>query len=130
MTEFLERLYDAYRQFGRQPGALVWNGVLTVAEHGVQLVVVLTMASALGLVQEVVPFLAVTAVYLLIYRLPISPDGWGVGELASIGLYGLIGISPEGAFGLAFFAHVMQLVVVLPGLWFLCRSEPIRVTPV
>ena len=130
MTEFLQRLYDAYRQFGEHRGTLAWNSLLTLAEHGLQLVVVLTMATALGLVQNVIPFLAVTAVYLLIYRLPISPDGWGVGEVASIGLYGLIGMSPENAFGLAFLAHVMQLFVVLPGLWFFCRSQPIHITQV
>ena len=130
ITEFLQRVYDAYRQFGTKRSALLWNGLLTLAEHGLQLVVVLTMATVLGLVQNVVLFLGVTAVYLLIYRLPISPDGWGVGEVASIGLYGLIGMSPESAFSLAFFAHVMQIFVVLPGLCFLCPFEPVQSTQV
>jgi glycosyltransferase 2 family protein len=122
MIEFLQRLYEAYRQFGKHRGALAWNGFLTAAEHGLQLVVALTIATSLGLVQDVLPFLAVTALYLLIYRLPISPDGWGIGEVASIGLYGLIGMSPESAFGLAFFAHVMQMLVVLPGAWFFVNN--------
>jgi uncharacterized protein (TIRG00374 family) len=114
IADFLRRLYSAYRRYGNKRQALAWNGCLTVLEHGLQLLVTLTMATSLGLVQSVFPFLAVTAVYLLIYRLPISPDGWGVGEVASISLYGLIGIPPERAFALAFLAHIMQMLVVLP----------------
>jgi uncharacterized protein (TIRG00374 family) len=129
MAEFLQRLYDAYRQFGKHRGALAWNGFLTAAEHGLQLLVALAIAISLGLVQDMLLFLAITALYLLIYRFPISPDGWGVGEAVSIGLYGLIGISPESAFGLAFFSHVMQMLVVLPGVWFFCRSEPDPISP-
>jgi glycosyltransferase 2 family protein len=122
LPDFLERLYSAYRQYGEKRRALAWNGFLTVVEHALQLLVALAIATALGLVQSVVPFLAVTAVYLLIYRLPISPDGWGLGEVASIALYGLIGMPPESAFGLAFFAHVMQVLIVLPGAWFFVKN--------
>jgi len=51
-------------------------------------------------------------------RLPISPDGWGVGEVAAIGLYSLVGVPAEEAFALAFLSHILQTLVVLPGLWF------------
>ena len=78
------------------------------------------MATGLGLVQRSLPFLAVTALYLLIYRIADFTGWMGIGEVASIGLYGLIGMSPESAFGLAFLAHVMQVLIVLPGAWFFC----------
>jgi glycosyltransferase 2 family protein len=119
---FFERLYKAYCHYRQQRRALLWNGLLTVVEHGLQLLVILVMARSLGFDQNAILFLAVTSVYLLIYRFPISPDGWGINEATAIGLYGLIGMSPESAFALAFFARVMQLIVVLPGLWFRSRS--------
>lgn len=126
IPHFLEGLRTAYREYGNKRAVLVWNGSLTVAEHALQLLVALVMATGLGLVHAIVPFLAVTAVYLLIYRVPISPDGWGLGEVAAIALYGFIGLTSESAFGMAFLAHIMQVLVVLPGAWFFCRSESIK----
>ena len=123
LLDFIQRLFQAYSQFGKRRYALAWNGALTVVEHGLQIFVHLAMALSLGIKANTLLFLAVTAVFLVLYRLPIAPDGWGVGEVAAIGLYGLIGISAEDAFAMAFFAHVMQMIVVLPGLWFLCRSN-------
>ena len=41
------------------------------------MLIVLAMARSLGIDAGAVPFLAITAVHLLIYRLPISPDGSG-----------------------------------------------------
>lgn len=120
---FFQRLYEAYCHYSSQRGALAWNGMLTVAEQALQVLLILAMARSLGIAADTWPFLAVTTIHLLVYRLPIAPDGWGVNEATAIGLYGLIGMAPESAFALAFFAHVIQLVVVLPGLWFLCQSK-------
>ncbi len=116
---FFQRLIGAYLRFTKCRGTLVWNGFLTVCEHGLQLLIVLMMARSIGIEVDVIPFMAITAVHLLIYRLPISPDGWGVGEVTAIGLYGLIGVAPESGFALALLSHVLQMIVVLPGLWFL-----------
>jgi len=123
LLDFIQRLFEAYSRYGKRRRALAWNGGLTVVEHGLQIFVYWAMARSLGIQANTLLFLAVTAVFLVLYRLPIAPDGWGVGEVAAIGLYGLIGISAEDAFAMAFFAHVMQMIVVLPGLWFLCRSN-------
>ena len=119
---YFRPVYQAYANYREHCKTLAQYGVLTVVEHGLQMLVMLAMAESLGIHVEATLFLAVTAVHLLIYRLPLSPDGWGVGEVTAIGLYGLIGIPPEGGFALAFLAHLMQTIVVLPGLWFLWRS--------
>jgi uncharacterized protein (TIRG00374 family) len=122
LLDFLKRLCDAYAHYRERRSILVWNGVLTVVEHGLQMLIVFTMAQSLGITADTVLFAAVTAIYLLVYRLPVSPDGWGVGEITAVGLFGLIGVPTESAFALAFLAHVLQTMVVLPGLWFLWRS--------
>ncbi|GIX49598.1 MAG: hypothetical protein KatS3mg131_3809 [Candidatus Tectimicrobiota bacterium] len=116
------RFLEAYVQYGKHRRALAWNGMLTVVEHGLQLCIVLAMAYGLGIVADPLLFLSVATVHTLLYRLPIAPDGWGVGEASAIGLYGLIGILPEQAFSLAFLSHVMQLLVALPGIWFMGRD--------
>lgn len=120
-----QRLFEAYSRFRQCSRALVTNGILTILEHALQFLVYVTLAKSLGIQVELLMFLSVTAFFLLIYRLPISPDGWGVGEVAAIGLYSLIGISAEDAFAMVFLGHILQTVVVLPGLWFLWRSQPI-----
>jgi uncharacterized protein (TIRG00374 family) len=119
---FFQRLCEAYSEFRDRHSALIWNGLLTVFEHGLQILIVFAMATSLGITADTTLFFAVTAVYLLIYRLPLSPDGWGIGEITAVGLFGLIGISAESGFALAFLSHVLQTIVVLPGLWFLWRS--------
>jgi glycosyltransferase 2 family protein len=119
---FFQRLCEAYAQFSRRRRALFRNALLTLIEHAVQIGIVFAMARSLDIRIDAVPFLAVTAVYLLIYRFPVSPDGWGVGEVTAVGLFGLIGVSAESGFALAFLSHVLQTIVILPGLWFLWRS--------
>lgn len=130
-VEFLARLSEAYATYGERRTALLSNGVVTLFEQGVQILAVLMQASALGIDAWNLPFLCITAMHLLVYRIPIAPDGWGVGELSAIGFYGLIGVAPADAFALALLAHVVQTVVVLPGLWFLVasRSAPVRAAP-
>jgi len=120
---FFKKLLDAYSQYRTNRKSLAFNGILTLFEHALQVAIFGFMAHSLGFEVGILLFLSVTAVFLLIYRLPIAPDGWGVGEITAIGLYGLIGISAEEAFALAFLAHVMQTLVVLPGLWFYWQTS-------
>jgi uncharacterized protein (TIRG00374 family) len=126
IAEFFCQLSHACSQYGNQPRVLIWNWLLALVEHGLQMVIVFAMALSLGISADILLFLSVTAVYLLIYRLPISVDGWGIGELSAVGLFGIIGVSSENGFALAFLSHVLQIIVVLPGLWFLWRFGPVN----
>jgi uncharacterized protein (TIRG00374 family) len=120
---FFDRLIATYARYAAHPSALIWNWALTTVEHGLQLCIVFVMARSLHIETEPILFLAATTVYMFIYRLPVSPDGWGLGEITAIGVYGLIGISPVHGFALALLSHVLQTVVALPGLWFLEIGE-------
>ena len=122
-VSLLHRFYEAYARYGNAPRAVNLNILLTLIAHGTQMVVILLIARSVGIDVGTVAFLAVTAVHTLVYRLPIAPDGWGVGELAAIGLYGQIGVGAEAAFSMMFLAHLLQMAVVLPGLWFLLRGD-------
>ena len=122
VLNFFRRVGAAYSRFSHSHQAVLLNAVLTVLEHGLQILIVFAMAKSLDIRADTLSFLAVTAVYLLIYRLPVAPDGWGIGEVAAVGLFGLIGVSAENGFALAFLSHVLQTIVILPGFWFLWRS--------
>jgi glycosyltransferase 2 family protein len=115
----LHRLYEAYAHFSSAKGALAANIALTLVEHAVQMVAFLLVARSLAIEVDPIPFFAMTGLQFLVFRIPISPDGWGIGELSAIGLYGLIGIGAEAAFTMMFFNHILTTAACLPGLWFL-----------
>lgn len=116
------KLYEAYSRFAEARGALGLNFALTLAEHLLQMVILLAIAAALGIAAPPLLFLAISAAHLLVLRIPISPEGWGVGELSAIGLYALIGIEAEAAFAIMFVFHVLVLIACLPGLVFLFQG--------
>ena len=115
----LHRLYQAYAHFSSAKNALAANMVLTLTEHALQMAVFLLVARNLGIEVDAILFFAMTGVQFLVFRIPISPDGWGIGELSAIGLFGLIGVSAEAAFTMMFVNHILTTVACLPGLWFL-----------
>ena len=64
------------------------------------------------------PFFAAAALHGLILKLPIAPDGWGVGELTAIAVYGAATLAGHwGPWGLAlglaiaFFEAITVLVL-------------------
>lgn len=117
------KLYTAYSQFAAAKRALGVNFALTLGEHLLQMLIQLALALALGLVPPVLLFLAVSAAHTLILRLPVSPEGWGVGELSAVAMYGLIGIDAEAAVAIMLVYHALVLVTCLPALFFLLQAE-------
>jgi uncharacterized protein (TIRG00374 family) len=115
----LHRSYAAYAGLSRYPETLLANFALTVLEHGLQLLIWFTIATGLDIDIEPLLFFAAAAIKMLISRLPISPDGWGTGELAAIALFGLIGISAAAAFTMSVVYHFLGMVAALPGFVFL-----------
>ncbi len=124
LIRLLHRLYEAYTHFSRARWPLALNVLLTLAEHGLQMVIFLLLARSLGVEADPVLLFAITGVLFLVFRIPISPDGWGISELSAIGLYGLIGIGPEAAFTMMLSSHVLVIIACLPGLWFLLLGKP------
>ena len=115
----LHRLYAAYAGFSDHPRMLLVQFVLTVLEQGLQILILFTIAGSLGIALEPVIFAAAAALRLLILRIPITPDGWGTGELAAIAVFGLVGISAASAFSMSVIYRFLGMAAVLPGflLW-------------
>jgi uncharacterized protein (TIRG00374 family) len=113
----------AFARFGAQPRHLALNALLTVVEQGLQMLLYLGIAWSIDAVPAVIPFLAATALFTLVVRLPIAPDGWGVGELAAIGAYGLVGVSAAQAFSVSAIGHFVPMVALVPGLVLLLASN-------
>jgi uncharacterized protein (TIRG00374 family) len=112
----LHRFYGAYADFSRHPRALLCNLLLTLLEHGLQLVILYTIVRSLGIDVGAVWFFAAAAVQTLILRVPVTPDGWGTGELAAIAVFGLVGISAAAAFASSVIWRFLGVVATLPVL--------------
>ena len=119
LVGILHTVYAAYADFSYHPKTLIANFLLTLLEHGLQLLIVFTIATSLGSQPEPVAFFAAAAVYMLILRIPIVPDGWGTGELAAIAAFGVIGISAAAGFTISVVYHFLGMVAALPGFLFL-----------
>jgi len=105
------------------PGAVL----LMAVYHALSLAALLVIAMAAGVERDWTVLLIVFPHTLLAAALPISVNGWGVRELATVTLFGFVGVGPEKAlivslaFGLAIFVTRVPMAL----LWFaLRRAEP------
>ena len=122
----LHGFYESYARFSRDSGRLALDFALTLFEHLLQMAIVFVIARSLDIAAPAAVFFAATAVYLLILRIPVAPDGWGVGEATAIGVFALIGITAENAFAVSLTGHALMLAGALPGLlvFLLHRQQP------
>ena len=111
----LHRFYGAYADFSRHPQTLLANLLLTMLEHGLQLLILYTIMVSLGVDVGPVVFFAAASVQMLILRVPVTPDGWGTGELAAIAVFGMIGIGAAAAFAASVIYRFLGVVATLPG---------------
>ena len=109
------RFYAAYALYGRDRRGLLVAAGLAVAEHGVQMLLVLAIALSLDVAAGPVALLAAAALFLLVLRLPLAPDGWGVGELSAVGLLGLAGVGAATAFSVSLVNHLVLMLALVPG---------------
>ncbi|MGH6918377.1 MAG: flippase-like domain-containing protein [Geminicoccaceae bacterium] len=109
----LHRFYGAYADFSRHPRTLLANLLLTMLEHGLQLLILHTIVVSLNIEVGAVVFFAAASVQTLILRVPVTPDGWGTGELAAIAVFGLIGISAAAAFATSVIYRFLGVVATL-----------------
>jgi glycosyltransferase 2 family protein len=129
LLRLLHDLYQAYARYGGARTTLAWNLFLTAAEQALQMMVLLLVARCLGIEVGAVAFLSITAVQILLLRIPLLPSGLGLWEVTAIGAYALIGVPPEAAFALIFLMRILWIAAALPGLWFLLRpAEEARTT--
>ena len=112
----LHRFYGAYADFSRHPRTLLANLLLTMLEHGLQLLILYTIVASLNIEVGALVFFAAASVQTLILRLPVTPDGWGTGELAAIAMFGLIGIGAAAAFATSVINRFLGVVATLPAL--------------
>jgi hypothetical protein len=120
IVEKLRQFHDVYRGYGRNRTALAVFFALTMVEQC--LIVLATWVTALALSIDVGLVLMAGAVPLsmLVSRLPVSIDGFGVYEGVMVLILGLAGISAAEAVALTLAYRGLQVVLWLP--WWLAYT--------
>lgn len=74
---------------------------------------------ALGIQASTLDFVLITPLVFLFALLPISFAGWGIRELGSVWLFGLVGLNSEQSSAISIMFGLMLIVAGVPGLFML-----------
>lgn len=109
---------DAYR---RVPWTLAYSALLGCANQLLRALSFVIGAWALGLDIDAGLLVAIVPIAILVALLPISLGGVGPREATFVGLLGVAGVAPEGAFALILVREALNLLTALPGAWLFFR---------
>lgn len=113
----LYTLYSAYSDYRDQKAVMFLFVALTMLEVSMPIIWSWLVALAIGLDQiNPLHFFAFVPLTLLISRLPISIDGFGVNEAAYVYFLSLAGVASEEGFAIGFITHILYLICLTPGL--------------
>jgi len=93
-----------------------FNGIVTYALLGL----------ALGVRIDFLTFILIVPLVFLVALLPISFAGWGVREVGSVWLFGMVGVAKESALAMSIAFGLVLIIAGLPGLPYIFRRN---VTP-
>jgi uncharacterized protein (TIRG00374 family) len=119
---FLERLSAAAGTYRARPGLLGVNLIINICEHMLQIAALFVLARGMGITLDVAPFLAVTAVIMLVRRGAGMLEGWGLAESGLVMLYNLSGVPAAESVALALALWATSLIASLPGAFLLPRT--------
>ena len=106
------RSYTNYRHNRSQLGGFL---VLSLLENLFPLVWTYFLSLAFNIEVPLLYFFILIPIVLVLVRLPISLDGFGIQEGTFVYFLGLIGVDGSQAFLLGFVSHLLAILSVLPG---------------
>lgn len=118
----LDELADRLQGFRHQRRLFMELFIVALGVQVMRIGVHILVARALGLGVPATYFFLFVPLLAVIVSLPISLNGIGVREAAGIQLFGLVGLSPGGAFSLQFTTYLVAVAVsLIGGVVFLVR---------
>lgn len=122
----LAKIYQSYREYRGNRAALAWFFVLTLVENALPILRAYLVALALHAPVELTWFFVIVPLELLLIRIPISFDGFGLREGLFVYFLSLVGISETMGFAIGLTNHMLFLVAVLPGGLFYAMDPTAR----
>jgi uncharacterized protein (TIRG00374 family) len=115
LAAMLGRIYASYREYRSDRGTLAMFFALTLLENGFPIVRAWVVAAALGVDVSLGWFLVIVPLELMLIRIPLSFDGFGIREGLFVYFLGMVGVDQGTAFAIGLVNHVLFLVGTLPG---------------
>jgi len=112
------RLSSAVKLWASQPQRLFFALLTSWMGMSVNFVAIWILASGLGTSVTLLDVVGASALTYYLTIIPLSINGYGIRELAIVGLYTQLGATVEQASALALLSRLIFLIVSLPGvLW-------------
>ena len=107
------------------PGLFVVTAVVGLAGSLASVFAAYALARALGLPLDFSAAIFTVPLLLTLIAVPVSLAGWGLREGLAIFLFGLVGVSHDGALALSILMGLLGVVLSLPGglVWLLTRER-------
>lgn len=115
IVQKLRQIVRSYASFSGNMGAMLWFFVLSLVENLFPLMWAYLLSVAFNIEVPVLYFFILIPIVLVLIRLPISLDGFGINEGAFVFFLALIGVSHEEGLLLGLSFHLLTLLIVLPG---------------
>jgi len=129
----IEKLYKSYQLYREHKGVLFLFFLLTCLENLLPIIRSYIIAIAFSAAVPLAYFFVIVPIELILVRLPLSLDGFGIREGIFVFFLSLIGISTEVGFSVGLTNHLVFLIALLPGgVFYLLnreRSETILTVP-
>jgi uncharacterized protein (TIRG00374 family) len=110
----LRQLHASYQAYKENKGILAGFFALTLVERGIDILLTWIVARGLGIEVSLVFVAGALPLALLVSRIPISINGWGVFDGMFLLLMSLGGISPAESIAIALVARILTPLAYLP----------------
>lgn len=119
----LEQVYRSYQSYNGDKASLVIFFGLTCLENVLPIIRPFVISMALYAYVPFTYLVVIVPIELILIRLPISFDGFGIREGLFVFFLGLLGMSKDVAFSIGLTNHMVFLVALTPGAVFYLLSR-------
>ena len=123
IARIVGQIYQSYREYRNHRGALWVFFALTLLENALPIVRAWVVAIAFGADVALVYLFAFVPLEMLLARIPLSLDGFGLREATFVVFLGFVGVAENLGFAIGLVNHVLFVVAVLPG-WLFYLLDP------
>jgi glycosyltransferase 2 family protein len=110
-----QKLYLSYQSYRNSKGTLAVFFILTCLENILYILRSYIIALALNVHLPLSYFFVIIPLVLVLVRLPISVDGFGIQEGAMVYFLSVLGVTEALAFSVGITNHFISLITLLPG---------------
>lgn len=109
------KIYTSYREYRTRRGTLTVFFALTMLENTLPILRAWLVALALNVPVPLTYFFVIVPLELVLIRIPVSFDGFGIREGLFVYFLALVGVPESTGFAVGLANHLLFLVAVLPG---------------